>query len=171
MVDPNIQREDLPPAVAALRDSLSGLIAESQALRADVHSAEVARKRANQINLGLLGLLSLFVALLVAIGWQGNETIKQSRETNKAIADCATPGGRCYEEGQARTGGAISAVVQISVFVSQCGRLWPGESGPDYDIKLQQCVLDRLTQARQQATPAPADPTPTPTMSSTRPVG
>lgn len=142
-----------PPAVEQLRASLSSLIAESQALRSDVHGAEVARKRANQINLGVLALLALFVALLVAIGWQNNQVIQRVNATNDQVASCTTPGGTCYDEGRARTNGAITSVVRISIYVSQCGRLYPGESGPEYDAKLQQCVMDRLAQA--QASPAP----------------
>ncbi len=144
-----------PPAVEQLRASLSALIAESQALRQDVHGAEVARKRANQINLGVLALLALFVALLVAIGWQNNQVIQRVDDTNDQVASCTTPGGACYEQGRTRTDGAVSAVVRISIYVSQCGRLYPGESGPEYDVKLQACVMDRLRQA-QQAGPSVA---------------
>lgn len=139
-----------------LRASLESLIAESQALRADVHGAEVARKRANQINLGVLALLALFTALLVAIGWQNNQVIGQVRATNNTLVDCTTPGGGCYQQGRARADGAVSAVVRISIFVSQCGRLWPGESGPEYDRKLTQCVMDRLAQAQAEGSPVPA---------------
>lgn len=146
----------------ALRASLESLITESQALRSDVHGAEVARKRANQINLGVLALLALFVALLVAIGWQNNQVINQVRQTNDQMADCTTPGRPCYEQGRARTDGAVSAVVRISIFVSQCGRLWPGESGPEYDSKLQACVMERLRQAQEQATPTPSASTTVP---------
>lgn len=145
-----------PSAVESLRASLAALIAESQALRSDVHGAEVARKRANQINLGVMALLAIFTALLVAIGWQNNQVIQRVDETNDQVASCTTPGGACYEQGRARTSGAISAVVQISIFVSQCGRLYPGESGPAYDAKLQQCVMERLTQAQAGATPSPS---------------
>lgn len=145
-----------PPAVEQLRASLSALIAESQALRQDVHGAEVARKRANQINLGVLGLLALFVALLVAIGWQNNQVIQRVDETNDQVASCTTPGGACYEQGRTRTDGAVSAVVRISIYVSQCGRLYPGESGPEYDAKLQKCVMDRLAQAQAAAAPTPS---------------
>ncbi len=143
----------------ALRTSLDSLIAESQALRADVQSAEEARRRVTTINLGLLGLLILFVGLLVAIGWQGNRAIEETRQVNKQLADCTTPGGKCYQEGQARQAQAISAVTRISVFVSQCGRLWPGESGPDYDRKLNACVAERLAEAAGVPSAAPA-PTP-----------
>lgn len=144
------------PAVEQLRDSLASLIAESQALRSDVHGAELARKRANQINLGVLAVLALFTALLVAIGWQNNQVIGQVRETNNTLVDCTTPGGGCYQLGRSRADGAVSAVVRISIYVSQCGRLWPGESGPDYDRKLTQCVLDRLAQAQASAAPSPS---------------
>jgi hypothetical protein len=151
-----------PSAAESLRESLASLIAESQALRSDVHGAELARKRANQINLGVLAVLALFVGLLVAIGWQNNQVIQRVDETNDRVASCTTPGGTCYEQGRARTSGAISAVVQISIFVSQCGRLYPGESGPAYDAKLQQCVMDRLAQAQAQPTPALPAPSTSP---------
>ncbi len=164
------------PGVAALREDLGAVLAESQALRQDVHTAEVARRRATQVNIALLGLVALFVGLLVAIGWQNNQVIAgvdtaitSIDQTGEQIASCTTPGGQCYEEGRKRTDGAISAVVRISIFVSQCGRLWPGESGPEYDRQLEQCVMQRLraaTNPTPQPSPsasAPASPAPSAT--------
>jgi hypothetical protein len=143
------------PSVEALKASLAALIAESQALRQDVHGAEAARRKANTINLGILGLLTLFVALLIAIGWQGNVGIHESRETNQRVADCTTPGGQCHQEGQQRLSGAITALTRISIYVSQCGRLYPGESGPEFDRKMEACVAERLQRATA-ASPAPS---------------
>lgn len=125
--------------VAPLQQSLADLIRESQALRVDVHTAEAARKRANHINLGVLGLLILFVALLVGIGWQGNVT-------NQRIADCTTAGGDCYEEGRKRTAAAIGDIIKVSIYMAECARLYPGEAGPEYDRKLEACVYGRLAQ-------------------------
>lgn len=143
-------------AVETLRRSLSDLIAESQALRSDVHSAEAARKRANQINTGVLVLLAGFVAMLLVIGWQNNQVIRQVSATNNTMADCTTPGRDCYEQGQKRTAAAVSALTRISIYVSQCGRLWPGESGPDYDRKIESCVLDRLQKAQAAPSAGPS---------------
>lgn len=153
--------EPTPPV--PLQTSLTALLDEASKLRGDVHSAEVARRRSGHINMGLTALLAVLVALVLAIGWQNNrlteqtrETAAETRETNKRIADCSTPGGRCYEEGRQRTSGAIDAVVRISIFVSQCGRLWPGESGPEYDAKLTKCVAERLQAAQAQPAPSPS---------------
>ncbi len=150
------------PAVAALRESLTLVLDESRALRVDVAAAEKARRQAEaatrktgHINMALTGVLAVLVALVLAIGWQNNRLATDVADTNKIMADCTTPGGACYEQGRARTDSAVSAVVRISVYVSQCGRLWPGESGPDYDRKLEQCVAAKLAQAARQ-TPAPA---------------
>ncbi len=143
-----------PPAVTALRQSLTDLVAESQALRGDVRTAEASRRRANQINLGLLGLLVLFVGLLVSLGWQGNQAIQASRETNRRIADCTNPGGSCYEEGRERTSQAINDIILVSIYMAECARLYPGEAGPDYDKKLEACVYQRLSQPRPSTFPS-----------------
>jgi hypothetical protein len=144
--------------VAVLSASLSALVAESQALRSDVLAAEQARKRANRIALSLLAVLCLFTGAVLAIGWQNNQLSRRVDKTNNQMADCTTPGGVCYEDGRRRTEGAVSSVVRISLFVSQCGRLHPGESGPEYDQKMEKCVTDRLAAAAaaDRATPAPS---------------
>lgn len=151
------------PAVAALGQSLSEVLAEAQALRSDVHTAEEARRKATVVNLGLLALLVLFVALLGAVSWQNNQLIEKVEQTNSTMADCTTPGGRCYEEGNRRTSGAINDIIWASVYMAQCARLYPGEVGPEYDKKLEACVTQRLQQAakERQATPTPTVPVPT----------
>lgn len=148
---------DVPPNVESLRRSLTDLVAESQALRVDVNSAETARRRANTINLTAVGLLLLFVVMISAVSWQNNQLAKQVNRTNDRMADCTTPGGTCYETSQRRVSGAIADIVRASVFMNQCARLWPNESGPDYDRKLEKCVNDRLAQAarNRQDNPSP----------------
>ncbi len=160
------------PAVAALRESLTLVLDESRALRVDVAAAEEARRqeerttrRTGHINMVLTVVVAVLVALVLAIGWQNNRLATDVADTNKIMVDCTTPGGRCYEQGRVRTDSAVSSVVRISVFVSQCGRLWPGESGPDYDRKLEQCVAAKLAQAVQR-TPAPT-PAPAPSRGAT----
>jgi hypothetical protein len=138
-----------------LRASLEALVAESQALRADVHSAEEGRRRANKINLAVLAFVALFVVGLAAIGWQNNQVINEVQRANNRLVDCTTPGGVCYGQGQARTGAAIAALTRVSIYVSQCGRLYPGESGPEYDVKVERCVGERLAQAQASAAPSP----------------
>lgn len=148
----------------ALSEHLRGLTGQAEALRSDVHAAEAARRRAeaarrraNRINLGVLAVVALLVAAMLVIGYQNNQLAQEVSRTNEQVADCTTPGRRCYEEGRARTNGAVAAVVRISVFVSQCGRLYPGESGPEYDRKLERCVAEKLA-AAQPSPSAPVQP-------------
>ncbi len=135
------------PLVEAITGHLEDIIAESKGLRGDVRDAERARRKANRFALAVLVVLAAALAGVAVLGWQNNQLAQRQNETNRRMADCTTPGGRCYEEGRARTAGAVGAVVQISVFVSQCGRLYPGASGPAYDAKLEACVQQRLAEA------------------------
>ncbi len=125
------------PREAALATLLTEVKSESEQLREDVRNAERARKRANTLNTILLVAAVLLVGVVGMVGWQ-------VQKTNARIADCSTVGGKCYEEGRRRTEGAVGAVVRISVFVAQCGRLFPGEYGPEFDAKIERCVADRL---------------------------
>lgn len=142
------------PLVDAITGHLEDIIQESKALRGDVRQAERARRKAAAFNLAVLVVLAVALLAVGALGWQNNKLAQRQDETNRRIADCSTPGGRCYEEGRTRTSGAIAAVVRISVYVSQCGRLYPGESGPEYDKKLDACVAAKLA----AATPGPTPP-------------
>ncbi len=129
-----------PRGSSALADLLAAVKAESEQLRADVHRAEEARRRANRINTVLLLVAVVLVAAAGLVGWQ-------VKATSDRVADCTTAGGTCYEEGRERTGAAIATLTRISIYVSQCGRLYPGESGPEFDAKIERCVADRLAQA------------------------
>lgn len=144
----------MPPAEAELRRQLDSILDEAQRLRGDVHGAEVARKRATKINMVVLAVLAGFVAMLLAIAYQNNQVINQVQSTNNTLADCTTPGHACYEEGQKRTAAAVSALTKISIYVSQCGRLYPGESGPEFDAKIEKCVAERLAKVQPQPSAA-----------------
>lgn len=152
----------MPDHIAAeLGKSLAALITESQALRGDIHQAEQARRRASVVNLAVLALLVAFVVALLAVGWQNNRLSQQVAATNATLADCTAPGGKCYEQGRTRTGEAIAAVLHAEVAAIQCARLWPGESGPELDRKLEACVAERLARYVGQG----SQPTPQPTVS------
>jgi hypothetical protein len=138
------------------------MLALADALRTDVKVAEAARRRANHINLGALALLTVLVALLIAVTWQNNRLAHRVDRTNAKLADCTTPGGRCYDEGRARTGQAIDDIIRSEIFMAECSRLYPNESGPAYDRKLEACVVQRLAGPGLRA---PAQPTPTPSVS------
>lgn len=147
--------------VDILRSSLAALIAESQALRTDVHAAESARRRQFLVNTGVLGMLALFVLLVLVVAWQNNQVVTRVNQTNARVADCTNPGGKCYEDGKRRTGDAIGDIIRAEAYMAECARLYPGESGPAFDQKLEACVNARLA-ATQHARAKPT-PTPTPT--------
>lgn len=130
-----------------LEPLLARMLIQGDALRTDVHAAERARRIAAAINLGLLGLLVVLVALFGVV-------MLQVSQTNERVADCTTPGGRCYEDGRARTGSAVADLIRAEVAVAECARQWPGESGPAFDRKLEACVAERLQRARE--IPAPS---------------
>lgn len=142
------------PAVAALQQSLGEIAEATTGLRDDVRDAEAARRKTNRINLVLTCVLTLLVALVLAVGWQNNQLGQEVKRGNDVIADCTASTGRCYQESQRRTGSVITSLINASVYVSECARLYPGEVGPEYDRKLEACVAERI--ARQASTPRPA---------------
>lgn len=148
--------EPIEPAAAsgvhALSASLSELVAESQALRTDVRTAEATRRKENRINLVVIIMLTLFVVLVLVVAWQNNRIAAETRTTNDRIADCTTAGGRCYEDGKQRTGAAIGNIIQAEIALGECSRLYPGESGPAFDQKLKACVYSRI---QPSPTPSP----------------
>ncbi len=152
--DPTLPAGDLPH-VAALKRSLTELIDESQALRVDVNAAEHARKRANAINLAMLALLGLFVFMLVGVTWQNNSLAHEVAKTNRTLADCLDPRGECYQQANERTGSAIQDIIRAELFMAECSRLYPGESGPAFDRKLEACVAERLAGPGLRPSPAP----------------
>jgi type VI protein secretion system component VasK len=138
---------------AALSDSLRALIDESKALRQDVDQAERTRRREARLNAVMIGILSLFVLCVLAVAWQNNAIAQQTADTNRQITSCTVPGGKCYEDGRARTTEAVSNIYKSSVYMAECARLQPGVSGADFDRFLEKCVADKIAGSR--ATPAP----------------
>jgi hypothetical protein len=151
-------------ALGALADSLAALVEQSAALHTDVGAAEKARTKANRINTGVLAVLAAFTALLLVVAFQNNRIAGQAQQTNRQVADCTTAGGTCYEQGTKRTAAAIADLVLASVYVAECSRLHPGESGPVFDTAVEECVAARLSAAK----PLPA-PTVSPSLPSPRP--
>lgn len=127
-----------------LNDSLRALIDESAALRRDVEGAARARRRENQINLVLIGALCLFVIMTLVVVWQNNSISRDVRRNSDVIADCTNPGGKCYEDGRARTGQAVAEISRTHVLIVQCARLYRDmPAGKAYDDALIRCVVER----------------------------
>lgn len=152
MIDP-----DSRPVSATLSEYLTKLAADAEGLRTDVHNAEQARRRANTIGLALMGVLGFLMLVILVVAAQNNAIASQTRQTNARIAACTTAGGKCYEDGKTRTGAAVGDIVKASVYVAECSRLHPGESGPTFDAFLEKCVAGKLAKA------SPPAPVPSPT--------
>lgn len=159
----------------ALRASLNELIAESQALRADVQKAEALRavkiaqiRRENLINLVLIGGLSLLMLILLAVAYQSNKIAHDTKRNADQIIDCTTEGGKCYKAGRAATGGAVTTLQRIQVYIVECSRALPVDKyppGPAFDTRFENCVRARLASGAPAPTPLPR-PVPSPSPSS-----
>lgn len=161
-IDEPAQRRPDVANLDVLKSNLTDVIAESKALRRDVAAAEAGRKRANAANLALLAMLLILVGMGIIITWQNNNLVYTVNRTNSQMADCTNPGGKCYAEGTVRTAHAINDIIRAEVYIAECSRLYPGESGPAYDRKLEQCVYGRLA---QPGTSPSTSPNPSPSTS------
>ncbi|MDP9145672.1 MAG: hypothetical protein M3N43_13450 [Actinomycetota bacterium] len=130
--------------VAELAPSLRQLLGEAQALRADVQSAERARRRTAKVAAVVAGVLAVVVGLLAFVVLQNNRSLAQSRATQDTLVDCTTPAGQCYKAGQKRTAAVVADLIKASTYVAQCARLRPDESGPAFDAYLEACVAQKL---------------------------
>lgn len=143
-----------------LLSRVSALSDNVEALRFNVRDSEQARQRETRVGMMLMRalvvsviLLTLLTAGALVVAWQGYVSANRARETNSRISDCTTPGGRCYAESAKRTGAAVGDIVRSQIALGECSRLYPNESGPEFDRKLRQCVYDRI--ATDPPTPRP----------------
>lgn len=157
-----------PGSVAdAMREALAPLVTESQELRNDMRTSDEIQRKRNMISMGVMGTIAAAMILMAFMVYQTNQVAQQMRSITETMAECTTPGGPCYEKGNARTATAIGDIIAANIYMAQCARLYPGEVGPEYDAKLNKCVYGRLAEAarkREQATPSPT-PSPVPSPS------
>lgn len=147
----------LEQALVDLSGSLTNLGQDVRGLRDDVQQAEARRRRGNKLIAAGLIVVLLAVTMLSVVTVQNRQVLDSTSQTNATMADCTTPGGKCYEESRRRTGEAINNILLVSIYMAQCARLYPNEAGPDYDRKLEVCIYERLGMSA-----APTSPTPTP---------
>jgi hypothetical protein len=138
------------------------LLAETRALRHDVRQAEQARRRVTLIGLVLLAAMCILLIVSLVLAAQTKRVAEQVHDTNQVIADCTSPTGACAQEGSQRASQAIGNIIRAEIFLAECGRLYPGESGPSYDAKLENCVYARLSAAAGSPPRPPVRPTPLP---------
>lgn len=146
-----------------LRRTLAAVVAEAAALRADVLAAKESqerearlRRRENRTTMVGIGVLSVFMLGVLGVAWQNNQIARDTRSTNAQIVSCTTPAGACFKDGQARTGQAVGDILKASIYMAECSRLRPGQSGPAFDTFLEQCVADKLVRVdNPQPSPTP----------------
>lgn len=140
-------------------DAMTSILEEAKQLRLDYQQQTAESRRSSRILMGAIAALIALIIPMVILLIINTQVMRQSNETARVIADCTTPGGRCYDEGRSRTSGAIGDIVRASVYMSQCSRLYPGEYGEEFDRKLEACVNERLSKAatqRQSPSPSPS---------------
>lgn len=97
----------------------------------------------------------LFVLLVVVIVGQG-KTIEEIRATQQdgspssrrlislsnLIADCVTPGGHCYTDGQRRTAGVVGSISDMTAITIACG----DRAGEQTVAQIRACVTEQAAQ-------------------------
>jgi hypothetical protein len=130
------------------------LTAEAASLRQAVEAANARGARKDMV-LTILGVVAVaLIAGLTTIAVQLNVAIGQATETSKRVADCTTAGGKCYAEGQKRTGAAVGDISKTQLYIVECARALPVDKyppGPTFDKLFEECVKGRLRPP--QATP------------------
>ncbi len=131
--------ETTAKAVAALEEATR----VTKELRNDVHDYTRVVRR---VQWALVAAIVTMVAVLIGVAL----TVKSATDVIHAVADCTTEGGKCYDEGRKRTGAAVVGISDRTitgfVYTNECSRLWPDQSGPTYNAKLEACVKSKLTQ-------------------------
>lgn len=136
----------IPEPPSGVASSLEAVLAESRRIREDAAAERVAQRRFNRIMAGTVAGLLIVVLLLVGVAFQ-------VKRTNDAIVSCTTPSGACAKQGKEQTGRAVGDILKASIYMAECARLHPGESGPAFDRFLERCVAEKL--AASNASPAP----------------
>lgn len=99
--------EDIP----TIARNFPELITSTRELRATVDKAvEERRKEARQVRVAILVLLFLG-AVLVIIAVSNRQIATTNHRVLSRVEDCATEGGRCLEESEARRGKAVDRIV------------------------------------------------------------
>lgn len=126
------------PPIETLRKNLADLIAESQALRADVKTSEAARRRESWFNLVISAIGMVAIVLVLVVAFQNRQITEQNNDLSQQIRSCTTPGGDCYKEGQARTSTAVGKILEAQLVIAECAR------STTTDAALRACATKKL---------------------------
>ena len=72
------------------------------------------------------------------------EQQKTNVGTNERIVDCTTPGGKCYQQGQERTGQAVGDILKGATYAIACA----DKRGVQTEAEIQACVLKRIAKEK-----------------------
>lgn len=98
--------------IRALTETFPVLIAESRDLRATVEKSTAERHRElRQARIAVVVLLFL-AGCLVALAVGNRALIGQTNRIAERVEDCATEGGKCLTESEARRGAAVERIVR-----------------------------------------------------------
>lgn len=131
--------------VQELRRSIDAAALEAQGLRRDVELADKRRAKENTYVIAVGAALILPILLMLALGWQSVHTAKDARDaaerakaTSDQIASCTTPSGKCYQDGNKRTSGAVQNLVKAQMAIAECAKITAT------DAQLEACVARRM---------------------------
>jgi len=88
-------------------------------------------------------MLALGVATLLALAGIFVLLVSAQHSRNQ-LADCIQPTGRCFQEGQARTGKAVGSINQITVLAAACAPDYVRMPLPARQKAIEACILARL---------------------------
>lgn len=139
------------------------LMDEAHKLREVVEADNEQRKRENRrllaVGVALVLILGAQLALLVQSRTRSIEygkILETTSEAQQRIADCTTAGGKCYQEGQQRTGQVMRDLAKFNAYAVECGRDLSRS-----DAQVEACTVAKI-EAAAKAAQAKAHPTPTP---------
>jgi hypothetical protein len=70
------------------------------------------------------------------------EALNRTDETLRTIKSCTTPGKKCFNEGQARTGEAVAGINEVAVMAAACADK-PRQQTVE---QIERCVRKRLAE-------------------------
>lgn len=83
------------------------------------------KRRAYLFLKALAEVLTVVTIVILVVGmayivFQIRSSQLNNRKVTELIADCTTPGGKCYEEGQSSTNKAVTSISQVVIATKIC---------------------------------------------------